>query len=207
MQGHACDSRLDTQRKPTKAQEKASSKSSTSPPHFLLHTDVFQLSIVTAASNCTRIQTLVWDARGFLKYYIHHASWSKVYFTCYCQYFKGVFNDMHWQVLYVAHPLIFLHLITLKMDSFVVVHARWEEDTTRSCADGESPQLCGKFREWLRYLFLVPKELGIYETCRKCIPRSTGKLQAHCSSSIRWNSCCWWFMVEFGRKSPVARLV
>lgn len=50
-----------------------------------------------------------------------------------------------------------------------------------SCtADAESPQLCGNSREWLGYLFLLPKELGIYETHHKThsTKHSTGKLEA-----------------------------
>lgn len=75
----------------------------------------------------------------------------------------------------------------LNMDSSVILHVRKEEETAGSCSDVESPQLCGNSREWLRYLFLLPKELGIYETHHKHIPHSTGKLQAvHLFNLIKW---------------------
>lgn len=86
------------------------------------------------------------------------------------------------------------------MNSSIAENAGWEEETVGSWADVESPQLCGNSREWLWYLFLLPKEVGIYESHHKHIPQSAGKLQALCTHSIRWNSWCW-FTVEFGRKS------
>lgn len=86
------------------------------------------------------------------------------------------------------------------MDPSIAENAGWEEETAGSWADAESPQLCGNSREWLWYLFLLPKEVGIYESHHKHIPQSAGELQALCTHSIRWNS--WrWFMVAFERKS------
>lgn len=65
-----------------------------------------------------------------------------------------------------------------------------------SCADMESPQICGNSREWLWYLFLLPKELGICER-HQHIPHSPDKPQARCVHSISSG----WFMEEFERKS------
>lgn len=58
------------------------------------------------------------------------------------------------------------------MDSSIAENAGWEEETAGSWADVESPQLCGNSREWLWYLFLLPKEVGIYESHHKHIPRA-----------------------------------
>lgn len=60
----------------------------------------------------------------------------------------------------------------------------------------ESPQICGNSREWLWYLFLLPKELGIRERHHH-IPHNPDKLQALCVHSISSS----WFMEEFERKS------
>lgn len=37
----------------------------------------------------------------------------------------------------------------LNMDRSIVVYVGEEEETAGSCADMESPQLCGNSREWL----------------------------------------------------------
>lgn len=60
----------------------------------------------------------------------------------------------------------------------------------------ESPQICGNSREWLWYLFLLVKELGICERHHH-IPHSPDKPQARCVHSISSG----WFMGEFERKS------
>ena len=59
------------------------------------------------------------------------------------------------------------------------------EETAGSYADAESPQLCGNSRERLWYLFLLPKELGIYETHHKHIPPSAGRLRILTLFSVR----------------------
>lgn len=104
---------------------------------------------------------------------------------------------MHWQVLYVAHPLIFLHLITLKMDSFVVQGGRRiQRDLVQT---GKVPNYVVNLESGCDIYSQCPKNLAFMRLAANAFPAAQANFRliaAAQSDEIAAADDLWWSLEE-----------